>query len=103
MPKSASSSCFSVADFFKMYFILTDGADFLRTGLRTTEEQLRALYEQEYAELVDGRGEVTEWIPDDLREGFRPILLSLLCRDPAHRASVEEIACNKWLIDGGAH
>jgi serine/threonine protein kinase len=93
--------------FKKMYFILTDGDEFLSLWQLFQEtsgpSSLLELYERSYTTLANGCAQMTELIPDDLREGFRPILLSLLCRDPSQRASVEEIAGNEWLMDGEAH
>jgi hypothetical protein len=86
-----------------MYFILTDGADFIHTGLGGyTDENLRDECEEQYASLADTGSELSELIPDELREGSRPILLSLLCPDPTRRSSVAELANNKWLMAGDA-
>ncbi len=85
----------------QLYFILTNGASFLQRGLCGAQYRLDQ-YEEEFAELADDPcGELNEWIPPDLRECFRPVLLSLLCRDPARRASVEELTNNEWLMSNG--
>jgi hypothetical protein len=86
-----------------MYYILTNGEDFLRLWAffsETSDPSLQTVYERNYAKLADGCAEMTEQIPDDLKEGFRPILLSLLGPDPSQRASVEEITLRKWRMDG---
>ncbi|KAK3899674.1 kinase-like domain-containing protein [Staphylotrichum tortipilum] len=83
-----------------MFFILTHGKFFIYRWLRTAEEDWLNQHRQEYAELSDAGSELCEKIPADLREGFRPILLSLLCPDPARRASVKDIARHQWLIQG---
>jgi hypothetical protein len=86
-----------------MYFILTDGAQYIHMGLgRYTDEDLRDESERQYAALADDRSEMSEYIPDELREDSRPILLSLLCPDPTRRSSVAELAHNKWLMEGDA-
>ncbi len=82
-----------------MYFILTDGAFYANQWLGQTEASLPEDYEEQYAALADERSELSELIPEDLREGARPILLSLLCRDPTCRASVEELTQNRWLMN----
>jgi hypothetical protein len=86
-----------------MFYILTEGAPFLHGRFGQTDGILLEEYEKRYAALADGDSELNEWIPDDLREGFRPILLSLLCLDPARRCPVEELTRNKWLMDRDAH
>ena len=86
-----------------MYFILTNGADFVYPRLGgTTDEDLRDECEERYAALANDQSELSELIPDELREGSRPILLSLLCPDPTRRSSVAELAHNKWLMAGDA-
>jgi hypothetical protein len=86
-----------------MFYILTAGAPFVQRGLGQTDESLRDQYEGQYAALADNESELSEWIPDDLREASRPILMSLLCLDPARRGSVEDLTRNKWLMDGYLH
>jgi hypothetical protein len=86
-----------------MVYILTDGASFVQPGFGQTHQSLRDQYEEQYAALADDRSELSELIPDDLREGSQPILLSLLCLDPTRRSSVEELTHNKWLMKEDAH
>jgi hypothetical protein len=87
-----------------MFYILTEGGTFVdHQGYGRTDETLLDQYEKQHAALADSDSELNEWIPDDLREASRPILMSLLCLDPARRCSVEELTRNKWLMYGVAH
>ena len=65
-----------------------------------TDESIRRQYVEQYAALSDAGSEVNELTPDSARERFQPLLLSLLCPDPAHRSSVEELAHSEWLMYG---
>lgn len=85
-----------------MFYILTDGAPFVQRGFGQTDESLRNQCKEQYAALAENGSELSELIPDDLKEGSRPILLSLLCQDPIRRSSVEELTHNTWLMDGDA-
>ena len=59
-------------------------------------------YEEQIALLKDPDSvEMKELIPAELRDCFRPILLALLQRDPAHRASVQQLLDNDWLMKEG--
>lgn len=83
-----------------MFYILTDGASFVEKGFGPSDESLGSQYEDHYAELADHQSELSQMIPADLREGSQPILLSLLCPDPARRATVKELTHNSWLMSG---
>jgi hypothetical protein len=56
-------------------------------------------YEERIASLKDPKCvEMNELIPTELRDGFRPMLLGLLQRDPTHRSSVRELLNNDWFM-----
>ncbi len=79
--------------------MVTDGAFFIYTGPRQTNEDLLRQYKAQWAALADPESEANGMMPDELREGFRPVLLSLLCDDPTRRASVEDLKQNLWLMN----
>lgn len=82
----------------QIFFILTDGVPFIRTSFGWSEYAL-----DEYGERIESIKdpecvEMNELIPIELRDGFRPVLLALLQRDPAHRSSVQELLDYDWLM-----
>ena len=59
-------------------------------------------YREEMVALENGvYEEMDEFIPAELRDGFRSILLGLLRENPAHRSSVHELLDNDWLMNDG--
>lgn len=72
----------------------------MQSRFKQTDDSLRKQYREQYAALADEQSELSELISEDLREGSRPILLSLLCPDPGHRAPVEQLSHNSWLMKG---